>query len=128
MLLVETRIGPSSIHGIGLFAAEPIPKGVVTWRFRSSFDCVLTLAEYINFPTRTRRFIDEYGCWSEHDKMWMLCGDNARFMNHSDEPSTRSLGIGFADDVAARDILSGEELTCDYRTICDLRCNMKLES
>lgn len=33
MLLVKTRLGISSIHGIGLFADELIPKGTVTWRF-----------------------------------------------------------------------------------------------
>jgi hypothetical protein len=49
----------------------------------------------------------------------VLCGDNGRHFNHSDEPNTRSLGIAFGDDVAAVDMPAGAELTSDYRTICD---------
>lgn len=44
--------------------------------------------------------------------MLVLCGDNARFMNHSFEPNCDDrTGVTFA----LRDILAGEELTCDYR-------------
>jgi SET domain-containing protein len=51
--------------------------------------------------------------------LWVLCGDNGRHFNHSDNPNTLSLGIAFSDDVAATDIPAGTELTSDYRTICD---------
>ncbi len=45
----------------------------------------------------------------------MLCGDDARFFNHSDTPNC----FDFPDErggttVAARDIDPGEELTSDY--------------
>lgn len=43
----------------------------------------------------------------------VLCGDNARFMNHSFEPNCDDDGGEFT--TAARDIEAGEELTCDYR-------------
>jgi SET domain-containing protein len=29
MMTVKTHLAPSKIHGIGLFASEPIPKGTV---------------------------------------------------------------------------------------------------
>jgi SET domain-containing protein len=48
----------------------------------------------------------------------VLCADNARFMNHADEPNTTRVHIDGAiedDDIATRDIRVGEEMTCDYR-------------
>ena len=51
--------------------------------------------------------------------MYVLCGDNGRYFNRSDTPSTVSDAISFGDDRAARDLAAGEELTSDYRTICD---------
>lgn len=38
MLLVKTKLGISFIHGIGLFAAQFIPKGTVTWEYSPYFD------------------------------------------------------------------------------------------
>ncbi len=38
MLLVKTKLGVSSVHGIGLFAAQFIPKGTVTWEYHPEFD------------------------------------------------------------------------------------------
>lgn len=38
MLLVKTKINKSNIHGIGLFAAEFIPKNTIVWRFFQDFD------------------------------------------------------------------------------------------
>jgi len=41
MILVRTYLAPSSIDGLGLFAAEDIPKGTITWEFYSEIDIVL---------------------------------------------------------------------------------------
>src|SRR2546429_2115830 len=38
MFLVKTRIGPSKIHGIGVFAEERIPKGQMIWVFDARID------------------------------------------------------------------------------------------
>jgi len=38
MLLIKTKIGPSKINGIGLFANQFIPKGTVIWKFHSGYD------------------------------------------------------------------------------------------
>ena len=38
MLLVKTKIGPSKIAGIGLFADEFIAKGTPVWKFEPGFD------------------------------------------------------------------------------------------
>jgi len=42
-----------------------------------------------------------------------VCADDARFMNHSENPSCLDEGETTS---AKRDIQAGEELTCDYRT------------
>ena len=89
MLLVKTRLGVSEIHGMGLFAEEFIPCG--------------TLHHYSYLDAASGKYV--------------FCLDNARFMNHSDAPTTVPLPGDtdpFGVDVAARDIQPGEELTCDY--------------
>src|SRR3954469_1637143 len=42
MLLVKTRLGPSTIHGIGVFADEDIPRGTIVWSFNPLIDKALT--------------------------------------------------------------------------------------
>ena len=51
--------------------------------------------------------------------LYVLCGDNGRYFNHSDTPTTISNAISFGEDRAARDLELGDELTSDYTTICD---------
>jgi SET domain-containing protein len=46
---------------------------------------------------------------------YVLPADDARFMNHSDHPVVQ-VSNGDGPDVAARDIVSHEELTVDYST------------
>ncbi len=43
MLLVKTKLNLSPKHGIGLFAAEFIPKGHVTWKYHPEFDSAFTI-------------------------------------------------------------------------------------
>jgi SET domain-containing protein len=45
MLLVRTRLAPSAIHGLGVFAAEPIARGAEVWRFTPGFDLDLALRD-----------------------------------------------------------------------------------
>lgn len=119
MLLVETRLGGSPIHGIGLFLAEPVRKGQPIWRFDTRTDRVYSQSEFEALPDLARRFLETYATWHQVTRTWLLCGDAARHMNHSDRPNTISSEISFGEDIAACDMPAGTELTCDYRTICD---------
>ena len=119
MLMVETELRESPIHGIGVFLTEPVRKGQLVWRFDSRIDRVFSDAELQEMPERLQRFLRTYSTLHGDLKLWVLCGDNGRHFNHSDRPTTRSLGIAFGDDVAAEDLDAGTELTSDYRTICD---------
>jgi uncharacterized protein len=119
MLMVDTELRLSPIHGIGVFLKQPARKGQLIWRFDSRIDRVFSDAEVEQLPPHVQRFLRTYSTLHGELRLWVLCGDNGRHFNHSDAPNTRSLGIAFGDDVAAQDLAAGEELTTDYRTICD---------
>lgn len=119
MLMVDTELRASPIHGIGVFLREPVRKGQLIWRFDSRIDRVYGDSELRSLPEDTQHFIRTYSTRHEGMGLWVLCGDNGRHFNHSDRPNTLSHGIAFGDDVAARDMAAGEELTSDYATICD---------
>jgi uncharacterized protein len=119
MLMVKTLLGPSAIAGIGLFAAEDIPKGTVTWRFMEHFDRLLTEEDIESLPEVARAALLDHVYLHSPTGKFVLCADNARFMNHADEPNTEGVheaGAIEGYDVATRDIRAGEEITCDYRT------------
>ena len=120
MMMVETELRPSPIHGIGVFLLEPVRAGQLLWRFDSRIDRIYSEAEVASLPARMRDFIHIYSTWHDGLKLWILCGDNGRHFNHSDAPNTISEGIGFGDDIAMHDLPAGVELTSDYRTICDM--------
>jgi len=119
MMMVETELRASSIHGIGVFLLEPVPAGQLIWRFDSRIDRVFSDEEIAEMPERLQRYLRTYSTLHRDLQLWVLCGDNGRHFNHSETPNTQSLGIAFGDDVAAYDLDAGAELTSDYRTICD---------
>ena len=123
-MMVGTELRLSAIHGIGVFLTEPVRAGQLIWRFDSRIDRVFSDAELAELPEHVEAFLRTYSTLHAGLRLWVLCGDNGRHFNHSDEPNTRSLGIAFGDDVAATDLPAGTELTSDYRTICD---DMRLE-
>jgi len=115
MLLVPTYVAPSAIHGLGLFAAEPIPAGTVVWRFNSVLDRVLDRAWAASLPEVAQQFLARYAY--RRGTQLVLCGDDGRFVNHSDAPTLAERPD--TASVAARDIAAGEELTEDYRAFDD---------
>jgi len=128
MLMVKTRLGLSDIAGIGLFADQDIPKGTVTWRFMRDFDQLLTKKKIDSLPEPARSKLLDHVYLNEADGFFVLCADNARFMNHADEPNTAGVhepGAIEGYDIAIRDIRAGEEMTCDYRTF-DAHVDLKL--
>ncbi|MCW5724134.1 MAG: SET domain-containing protein-lysine N-methyltransferase [Maricaulaceae bacterium] len=113
MLLVDTYIGSSAIEGVGVFAAEPVKKGQLIYRFEPGFDRLICKDELALMPESIRRFIDRYTYPHPVDRgCLVLDADNGRHMNHSENPNTdfRDAVFGYA----IRDIAAGEEITCNY--------------
>jgi len=119
MMMVATQLKPSPIHGLGVFLLEPVRAGALIWRFDSRIDRVYTDGELNTLPALVQDYLRTYSTWHQALGLYVLCGDNGRYFNHSDTPTTISNAISFGDDHAARDLADGEELTSDYRTICD---------
>ncbi|MEZ5417102.1 MAG: SET domain-containing protein [Vicinamibacterales bacterium] len=118
MLLVRVSVRPSAIHGLGVFADEPIAKGTAVWTFTPGFDLEMDPAEIAALPDVQRDRLRHYGYVDERLGRFVLCCDDARFLNHAASPvlvQDLSSG-GHGVDRAARDIIVGEELTVDYRT------------
>ena len=117
MLIVKTRLGLSKISGIGLYADNFIPKGTIIWRFVPNLDLKFNEDEYKTFKLKHNcERLDNYIYKSKISSCYILCSDDARFINHSYEPNT----IDTMDDIegltiACKDIYPGEEITSDYQ-------------
>jgi uncharacterized protein len=114
MLLVKTKIETSKIHGIGLFADEFIPKGTLVQKFAPGFDLIILESELQKLSEPARLQFLKYAYKNKRGE-YILCFDDTRFLNHSDNPNLISNDPGDEIDVAARDIQRGEELTVNYR-------------
>jgi uncharacterized protein len=116
MLLVKTKLAHSAIHGIGLFADEFIPRGTIIWKFNPVIDITLCLDQIEKLAEPSFEQIKKYTYRSMISGCYVLCGDDARFFNHSTEPNCYDVCESEEQDltIASRDIEKGEELTCDY--------------
>lgn len=112
MLRVPTRLAPSRIHGLGVFATQRIAKGTTVWDFDAPVDQAIHVNHLASLPPWVQQYVATYGYREGH--MIVLCGDDARYFNHSKTPNCRS-GHG-TQTIAVRDIEAGEELTDDYET------------
>ena len=119
MLLVKTSVRQSPIHGLGLFAEDHIAEGTPIWRFDPLLDRIIPEGELAGYPVHTVDFIDVYSEYFPELGVLVLSGDNDRFTNHSNDPNTVVVlpNGPHAEVRAARDILAGEEITCDYTVI-----------
>jgi SET domain-containing protein len=112
MLVVKTRAAASAIEGVGLFAAEPIAKGAIVWRFAPELDLVVPEEKIATLPEAARAFFKRYAFPCPFFPGGLLLGfDNTRFVNHSPTPNLDNTG---PDTIALSDIAEGEELTTDY--------------
>jgi len=116
MMLVETRVAPSAIDGMGLFAKHFLPKGTPVWRFEPGFDQAFSAQAIAGLPSIARDHARHFSFISKTDGHSILSGDHACFINHSDLPNTGAPAESTSPvtTVALRDIAAGEEITCDY--------------
>ena len=110
MLLVKTYLDKSKVHGLGVFAGQPIRKGAKIWRFVYGFDRFYTRRRLAKLPKQARDYINLHGYQWKHEIL--LSMDYDTFMNHSENPNT-DFHNGFV--IARNNIRKGEEITNDYR-------------
>ncbi len=113
MMLVRGRIGPSAIHGNGLFALDPIRRGSLIWQMDDLIDREFAQSRFDAMPSALQHFLRVFS----YPHMFkpgvlVLNTDDSRFMNHSFSANTefRSFYKGYA----LCDIAAGEEITCNY--------------
>jgi uncharacterized protein len=114
VLLINSKLDVSKIHGIGLFSEEYIPKGTIVWNFHKSTCDVFTLKEFYNLCHELpfvgiKNFLNY--SYIKNNKVYYI-SDNTRFINHSDNPNL-ALVNEFCE-ITIRDIYPGEELLENY--------------
>lgn len=117
MLLVKTFLGNSKIDGFGLFADQFIPAGTAVWRFVPGVDAVVDSGTMDTLSPVPREFFQKYAYLDLRVGKYVICGDDARFINHSTTPNLLNRYLQaepYGLDTAVTDIMPGEELTSDY--------------
>lgn len=111
MLRVPTYVDSSPIAGVGLYAGTDLAEGTIIWEYDETVDWQMTPGELASFPEPYRSRMKHY-VYLDQSGLYVLCGDNARFMNHSQDPNCDD--PDGAHTITRRAVRAGEELTCDY--------------
>lgn len=120
MILVKSKTGQSKIHGIGLFSEQFISKSIKVWEYTNWFDFSLDKKQVEKLSDSAREQFLNYAYLSKETNKYVLCSDDARFFNHHKNANITCRvpeNTEFEDALecfALRDIMVGEELTCDY--------------
>ena len=116
MMLIETRVQPGAIHGLGLFAVKFVARGTPVWKFEPGFDHDFSPEQFAALPALARQHTRHFCFVRPADGHVILSGDHACFINHSASPNTGAAGAAAPPVVTAalRDIAAGEEITCNY--------------
>ncbi len=121
-LLTETRA--STIHGLGVFASQDIPRGTTWWHARAQDIFLIGRGQYEVLKASAHansieNFMDcivFYSYYLEHEDLLVFCLDNARHVNHSDAPNSGpGPDLNPFRSVALGDIAAGEEIVENYR-------------
>lgn len=96
--------------GYGVVATKFIPKGTITWAL-DKLDRIFTPPDIQKLDLLYQEVLDKY-TYRNHEGNYILCWDNARFVNHSF--NSNCLTTAYEFEIAIRDIHPGEELTDDY--------------
>lgn len=122
MLHVLTKIAPSEIHGLGVFAADAIKSGRVVWQYNMFLDTSFEESELPKLPECQQINLRKH-CYinPEQPGVLVICADDARFINFSEKANLifGDKTLGEDDLIAARDIEAGEELTVFPETDLD---------
>ncbi|MCP5502122.1 MAG: SET domain-containing protein [Leptospiraceae bacterium] len=126
MMLVESYLKESKIHGIGCFAKNKIKANEMIWIYDEKIDRRYSVKDIKNWPEVLVAYLMTYGYAEkfEGEDYLVLCGDNGKHMNHSSNPNIYD-DFKINANFALRDIEADEEITCNYHAF-DIYANMKL--
>lgn len=96
--------------GYGVVALKRIPQGTITWAL-DKLDRIFTPQDVRGMDQLYQKVLDKYTYRNARGN-YVLCWDNARFVNHSSRANCLTTAYEF--EIAIRDIEAGEELTDDY--------------
>jgi len=113
----------SPVHGIGVFAIQPIPKGCRTIFSGGQEEWIkLPIKEVEALPDHARSLIETYCLFDDENYFVPESGfkliDPVIYLNHSSVPNILSINDGEAFE-ALRDIAAGEELLVNYTDLAD---------
>jgi len=114
---------PSGVHGIGVFAIRPIPKGCQNFFSSGVGEWIkLPIADVELLPQHSKDLVETYCLFDEENYFVPEYGfkvmDLVNYLNHSGEPNIKSFEDGEHFE-ALRDISEGEELLISYDTIVE---------
>ena len=124
MLLAQLKnetyamLRPSGIHGIGVFAIRPIPKGCRNIFSKGQGEWIkLPISDVELLPAHSKELIETYCLFDEENYYVPDYGfklmDLVNYLNHSSDPNIMSVNDG-EEFEALRDIATGEELMINY--------------
>jgi SET domain-containing protein len=121
---VYTRLRPSSIHGIGVFAIQEIKKGTYVFPGDDYPVVWVKKEDLIDIPKQIQQLYEDFAVVKDNGSLFG-CPKNFNvltvgwYMNHSDNPNVECDIEHDYDFFAIRDIHIDEELTIDYSTLTD---------
>ena len=115
MLHIKYKLDRSTQHGIGLFADQDIPIGMVIYTASPKLDLNITAETFELLAQKEKDEILYWGFWMESDQVWHVDFDMTKFINHSFEGNvTQDPEQKDAFLIACCDIKKGAELTQNY--------------
>ena len=99
--------------GYGVVVTRPIPRGTVLW-IRCLLDLNFTPDQAAALPEPYQQVLAKYA-YIEPTGNYVLCWDGGRYVNHSCDPAM--LGVGRDFEVAVRDLVPGDQVTCEYGSL-----------
>ena len=109
---------PSGVHGIGVFAIRPIPKGCRDFFSKAVGEWIkVPIADVEKLPAHAKDLVETYCLFDEENYFVPDYGfklmDLVNYLNHSDNPNVISVNDGEYFE-ALTDIATGQELLVNY--------------
>lgn len=115
MIHISYKLKSSDLHGVGLFADQPIKQGELVYTASPLLDLNITQQQFDSLNQKEKDEILWWGFFDEPSQLWHVDFDVSKFINHAyDATLTQDEKHDEAYLVATRDIQPGEELTQNY--------------